>query len=853
MTAAGGNLVPDEQSAILSLVQALFDGAGVPSGRHGWRAILRPLVQSEVGGDAEPLMAPTLSWLAQWTSSPRGQELLEHWIREHLPQADAALNWSRAGAQGFDGLLAVLEEEGLWRDHAVGVPWDTVFPWVAALDDKGSGEFLALATPMPLPGSAKWRVGIRTVAQEASKVPPAMLVGQVFPRLGGGTLRQLAITPRALRPLEAGGIHTLPQLAGLPMGTLGDFPGLNPRSLESLLERLAELSADQPCHFPQAEPREPEAQAETAAVGEVAVDTAASPNRPGDVAPPQSNPTPPLITDQQVRLVAEWHQLLGHGDTSVGLDLSDLPASLVEGIGASGTAAAIAPGAPRLAGRLDELLQPLDDVESDILRQRLAGQIATLEEVAGRHGVTRERIRQRQERLRGRIRELLAADPLVSGVAGILSTGPMVEPTGALSFGEVLGECLPRLGVPAYAVLNIMDAGFEIHDGRVCRPDQDAARRLATEWLAERANRHGVVDLRPSGRELCMSPDEPWLADWLDSLGVQLVGHHAWLRRAQASKASRAAALLSMHGEPMESEGILELLGDAPSSLRSLRNQLQTSEEIVRVGLDRYALTDWGMEPYDGIQDAIRKMLVASGGSIEVEELREAICTRTGAAPASVTTFANAAPFETRRGVVRWADGTVRRGTPPAQTRRFYRRANAWLYRLTINSEHLRGSGTTTPSAVAHLLDLEAGHPIELESPVGNIRAALAAGQPQLGSIRRLLEREAITDGESVMLVFGDDRTLSVERLHVPEAHGWSRPLSLAGADPSLVGDAAIWALAEAIEFTGAVTAPEVLKAYRERRDGDIADAIASATSGPAPSAPKGEKVTATGLRFRRL
>ena len=59
----------------------------------------------------------------------------------------------------------------------------------------------------------------------------------------------------------------------------------------------------------------------------------------------------------------------------------------------------------------------------------------------------------------------------------------------------------------------------------------------------------------------------------------------------------------------------------------------------------------------------------------------------------------------------------------PQETRRLYRRSDEWLYRVQITKDHLRGSGTSAPVAIAGLLGLAFGETCELETAAGGRRA----------------------------------------------------------------------------------------------------------------------------------
>ncbi|HZD14185.1 MAG TPA: hypothetical protein VE196_03455 [Pseudonocardiaceae bacterium] len=387
------------------------------------------------------------------------------------------------------------------------------------------------------------------------------------------------------------------------------------------------------------------------------------------------------------------------------------------------------------------------------------------------------------------------------------------------------------MGQPAWRVLDRLDDAYEIEDGWCVAPTVTEAQTSTNATLLELANSHGVVslaDLAP------LNPNIPtedqrhaWVA-WLSYCGYLIDGDHV-VTRAQ-SVGDRAASILSIVGSSMSSQELLDRLG-VERNLNSLKNSLGTDDRFARVDRDRWALTEWGLDAYTGIRALIGSELARSGGRVELDTLVRRITDTHNVTANSVIAYASAPPFQSNHGIVRLADSNPTRRKTPERTRRLYRRGDSWLYRVKVNSDHLRGSGCPAPIAIASILNLQFGQTRQISSPFGTQVISWTGNQPAFGSIRRFLIHEDIEVDCQLFLIINSDNTFDVEQVRLLTHDPLQSALALVGAEAECASPRQV--LATAIGLPAESPATSVIGGYRERGDTEIAELLLAAWTEP--------------------
>ncbi|SDO34394.1 RNA polymerase, alpha chain C terminal domain [Nakamurella panacisegetis] len=482
-----------------------------------------------------------------------------------------------------------------------------------------------------------------------------------------------------------------------------------------------------------------------------------------------------------------------------------------------------------VATKLTDALEGLDDRQLDILARRMfADYPATLDELGRELGVTRERIRQIESKERAHLSSLIAPGGALADIGASVrhAIGQVMPLDDLLELFPSLGQWVAGVEQPAWRVLDRIDDGYEIENGWCLTPSRTAVRADTQVELQELADQYGVVRLEAITlvKTIHGERQAEVTAAWLDSCGGYVVdGGHVFSRTS--SVGDYAAAILSVTGTPLGSQEIVDRFA-FERSVGSLRNAMSVDDRFKRIDRDRWALTEWGMDAYAGIRSKIREVVTQSGGTAQLDDLIESITSRYSVSASSVVTYASAPPFETRDGIVRVADTKRGERKTPARTRRLFRRDDAWAYRLRISTEHLRGSGSVAPIAVASLLNLEYGETRLLETPLGPQTIAWTGTQPQFGTIRRFLMEGDMQADTEAFLVIRDDGTFAFEPARHLMDKSLEDALTLVGARAGLQGDKARAALAVAVGLPATTPVTSIIAAYRERGDGEIADLI---------------------------
>lgn len=460
-----------------------------------------------------------------------------------------------------------------------------------------------------------------------------------------------------------------------------------------------------------------------------------------------------------------------------------------------------------------------DEREQLILRKRfVALDAATLDELGSEFGVTRERVRQVEKKLMTRLRPIVTSGPVADLLAGIRVHAHPVNTLEAVTgvFPE-LAVTQPGWEVPLWQILDAFDDDFRVDDSWVCFPDLPTAAQRTGNLVTPMANEEGVARVADI-LERSSLDDEKVLREWLRTCGFHMAGEHVFTRAG--SIPARAAAVLSMVGEPM---GAMEIYsaGNETKSERSFRNGLGASDAISRVSIDRWALTRWGLEEYTGIADLIGRRLDAaaslesaesSEAGVPIDDLLEELPRKFGVSAQSVRTYAATGEFELSDGIVRRRTEPMVNTAEPEDSNAVYMRDGRWCHLMTVNKDHLRGSGFIVPNGLTASLGLEWGEPREIPSDWGAQRLTWGKiGNSAVGSIKRILDDQRIGLGQRVWVDLHNGEFFSV-------TPGLPATLDSGSGMAWLAEHVGAEASADDVENTSAVAVALGLKADAPRR-----------------------------------
>lgn len=703
--------------------------------------------------------------------------------------------------------------------------WVEAFPWIMAVTGDLLTSVESAQAPWLEPVDA---FGTALRAERLADLSDLMLerltrwtIGQIFPILPASTvLASLHMTNRARNVLARFGYQTAGDLQGLELDELFDLPNVGIGTVDSILQALADAALLNPAPI------------RLASRGQEVGYPQASRDREEE-SPRRADPfIDDLLTE------ARWYAALGMPARPL-LNNPVPPGSPPEVIKARQRLELICAGDVLAEGQAEldaaELLQrsvsALDERAQQILARRFfADRPETLDEIGRDLGVTRERVRQIESRARADMLQVIESGSILGAVSAAVQelVGSVLPLADLLRLIPALALPIHTVGQPAWRVVDRLDDAYEIKDDWCAVPTILTAQTETLTRLQEQANRHGVASisaLLPMNPNLSEESASPALRNWLIYCGCAVEGDYVFTR--VQSIGDRAAAVLSVVGLPMSSQDVLDRLG-VERSLASLRNAMTSDDRFERVDRDKWALPEWGMETYTGIRALVREEVARHGGKISMDALIERITGRYTVTASSVAAYAAAPPFETKSGIVRLAVGERDARKAPERTRRLYRRADGWLYRVLVTRDHLRGSGSPAPMALAGILGLQYRQIRQMDSALGPQTISWLGTQPAFGTIRRFLVDSDIETGSEIFLVVGDDGSFRIEPVDASDAAPLERALLLVGATGAEARQRPRAALATAIGLPEESPAISVIGGYRERGDSDVVELLLS-------------------------
>lgn len=304
-----------------------------------------------------------------------------------------------------------------------------------------------------------------------------------------------------------------------------------------------------------------------------------------------------------------------------------------------------------VAQRLEALLNKLDNVEKTILNERLLQQHPrTLEDIGEAHGLTRERVRQKQTELQQKIESCidLAAKNAATQLADDLE---LID-----SYTKVelhVQQAIPHTNGTVRRVLidsMIRLAGYGYADGAVVNERVFSFVKHISTLARSMADDCGLIEREKLVEAL---PDKTLRQHFIwfqQQCGLHEMFGMLALRRTR--KAKLKAALLRL-GRPATRPELAEMC-NLTNKIASAA--LSSIPDIVRISRTQWALRDWGLHQYRGIVEEIVDYIDREGGVAKVEPLIEEIAQRFDVKPWSVRAYMQTAKFHMREGKIRVAD-----------------------------------------------------------------------------------------------------------------------------------------------------------------------------------------------------
>jgi hypothetical protein len=462
---------------------------------------------------------------------------------------------------------------------------------------------------------------------------------------------------------------------------------------------------------------------------------------------------------------------------------------------------------------LTNFLASLSSQETHVANSRIARKdTKTLDKIGEELGLTRERIRQIEVKIRRSYSEFVSMDANFSLFLEALNSRlaePLLERQLFSFFGELSQTVLPEA---TFADL-LVGFGSIQRDSDWYMSDQDAVSELfdqlagdtgdARVLLAE-AMLNDLADYWPS-------MTEKLFPRWMKHKGYDSVMSY-WVKSPKILDYAEVALMQS--NQPLTAEGIVSR-ANQELNIRSLENALAASDNFVKTGKKDWSLASWSMPAYGTIKEEIGKIVDAEG-SIPFDQLALRL-EPFGVKVASIYAYASSPPFVIAHGLVRRsAYQKVIRKTLQ-DTKNLYYMADGVQLRVTINDEHLRGSGSPCPVALAAELGVPTEGKVQFNSAYGVFSVSSRGSQYFLPSIRKVAEGLNVTSGEQMLMHFENGRVWFAKFDVESEEGEWLREvLDLKHGQTPL--DAISWALSK----TFLLSKSQCLEILEKRQETDL-------------------------------
>ena len=299
--------------------------------------------------------------------------------------------------------------------------------------------------------------------------------------------------------------------------------------------------------------------------------------------------------------------------------------------------------------RLKLQLEQLTPRQSVVIEHRvLTTPPKTLEEVATRLGLTRERIRQIQAEVEQRIRKAFGNELRIVAGAVKDQLGHVAKESAVnRRIDELLpndSDCTAERVKVLFRRALINKMGLTLDQGVYL--DERGLEEL--EEIRESSHRLaddvGLVDEQQIVASL---PSETWQQFWpwvRERIG--LCNLYGALGFRNSAKARAKAALLSI-GRPATREEIGSVCGIEDGRVGAYLSNVQS---VVRADKERWGLREWIDDEYDGITGEIIQRIKESGGTTTTERLLKELPNKFDVSPGSVRTYMQTPKFVIRDG-----------------------------------------------------------------------------------------------------------------------------------------------------------------------------------------------------------
>lgn len=475
-----------------------------------------------------------------------------------------------------------------------------------------------------------------------------------------------------------------------------------------------------------------------------------------------------------------------------------------------------------------DFVQALDEKEKIVLLHRfLTENPKTLDEIGADMGVSRERIRQIAKKLQEKYEERSSREHIFR--AAVTAFQHLTsEPVSLLELSVRQSGLFSKLGEVDATAFRFFAGMVDVNvdKGWIYQDRLEQQKQFAHSWTAAtEGGKYTTLDALLSKLINCWPTfTEDQLKAWLADNGY--VSYQGFYYNSKgASLVTVAKIVLEVEQKPMAFKALFEAIPEATSE-RAIRTRLLQDPDIVKSGKDSCALKVWGVPEFTTIHQEL-VALVRAEGSQSLDGTIRKFVDQFGVAESAVRAYANAYPLQVISGQIRLAEAQI--PTPPRKrlSKNVYRRADGWSWRIVVNSEHLRGSGSQCPAFLADQLGITGGQNVEFACEEGRIAFGTSKlNQRNIGSIRDACLFVGAEVDDQILIHFSNN-TAQVVKLE-PSLKGESLVRALAALPSS--GDLESQ-LSFAFNLEASKSIDELIKIASQRKETDLSEALLGMSS----------------------
>ncbi|WAC54640.1 sigma factor-like helix-turn-helix DNA-binding protein [Gordonia sp. SL306] len=459
----------------------------------------------------------------------------------------------------------------------------------------------------------------------------------------------------------------------------------------------------------------------------------------------------------------------------------------------------------------------------------LASRPRTQSELAGMLGSSRERVTQIDRNLRNRLSALLNEIPGLHALEGAMVdlADPVIDVESLVDELPESGTTADALGVPIWRLVAAAAPALTAVDDWIIRGTLKEATTATHACVDAEATPEKTAPIRAVADGLGLSVDAA--RRWLHRSGYSFLGDHAV--SSTSSTGDLVAAVLSIAEKPQTFDRIIAGLGEFPRAPSSVRNALVTDERVVKTDRNSYGLRRWGMEQYVPVHVQIERLLTkAHGEPVPLATVIDEITGHYDVTEASVRAYASAGDFVTRDDMVMRRKRPYSPRKSPTRTRGLYRDGDTVHWSTTVTSAHVKGSAFNLPSALAGIVGIAPGRPVQLETRHGPQSFMWVSVQARSGTIKRFVTDLGLSEGDPIFLDFTPD-SFDVRAADAGRGSPASQILARLGRRPRgrVSRSTVVDTLRESLWLPDDADLSTIIAALRQRKENDLAELVDSA------------------------